>query len=68
MDLNFKVFLGGSASLADNFDFVGKWGQEFTVFGKQTSTVQGRETTLVDSGTRISSSAMLTLRWWVIGI
>ena len=58
-DFSIGVFLGGTAKLAENVSLVGQWGPTMTLIGKRTS--HG------DSYATVSSTASITLRWWLWG-
>ena len=55
-NFGFGVFVGGSASLADNVDLVGQWGPSVTVLAEEAG-----------DATIVFSNASLTLRWWLWG-
>lgn len=55
-NFSFGAFVGGTASVADNLDLIGRWGPTVTVLAEE-----------VGDATIIGSDASLTLRWWLWG-
>ena len=63
-DISFGAFIGGTAQLADNLEFLGFWGPQFTLNGERTSS---SGSVLAASSTSIDSMAGFRLRWYVFG-
>ena len=64
-NFSFMGFIGGSAELTDNLEFVGMWGPQVTFYGEQTFKDGGA--TASPKATEISSMAAFRLRWYVFG-
>jgi len=64
-DISFGAFLGGSAPIVNNLDFVGMWGPMVTLYGEQTFREGGA--TAYPKATEISSMAIFKVRWFVFG-
>lgn len=64
-DIMFGAFLGGSAPIADNLDFVGMWGPKVTLYGEQKYREGGA--TYYPKATEIATMAVFKIRWFVFG-
>jgi hypothetical protein len=63
MNIEFTVYLGGSASLTDDVDIVGAWGPTISMLG----AVDAGDQEFIPSATNFGSSAHIMLRWWLWG-